>query len=315
MIPPLPTLHSIGARLRFKQLRLLIAIDELGSLHRAADQMAMTQPGATKALHEIELTFGTQLFFRTPQGLQSNEIGRCAIRYARLFHSDLGHLHEEIAGVLQGEGGRLTVGAIAGALPAVLVRALACLRKKQPTLSIEIREDTSADLLVALGEGRLDLAICRTTVAAQPELYNYELLCEETVAIAVGLQHPLAKRKQVTLVELAQFRWICYSSHLPLRTLLEREFKEAGLPFPRYPIETSSTFATMLMLEEDPTLVALLSAETMAFCRRHKVACKLPLEIRARTEPYGIVTRRGWALSPVAAMLVEELRLAAPKLG
>lgn len=57
------------SRLHIKQLRLLIALDEHGSLLGAAKQVALTQPGASKALQEIETTFGTALFTRTNRGL------------------------------------------------------------------------------------------------------------------------------------------------------------------------------------------------------------------------------------------------------
>jgi len=303
-----PSLNSIAARLRFRQLNFLITLADLGSLHRVADQLSMTQPGATKMLREIETTFGAQLFERSKRGMQPNELGRCVIRYARLSQSDLGHLREEIAGVLTGKGGRVSVGAIGGALPAVVVRALTRLRETQPALSVSVREDTSAGLLAALDEGRLDLAICRASVALQPERYAYERLSDEQVALAVGPHHPLAKARHVTLEDLMAYGWVLYPSPMPLRTLLEREFKEAGLALPSHTVETASTFVTILLLQESSNLVALLSAETMEFYRQHKMACKLPLEIRSRTEPYGIVTRRDWTLSPVAAMLVEALR-------
>jgi DNA-binding transcriptional LysR family regulator len=115
-------------------------------------------------LHEIETTFGARLFERSKRGVQANDLGRCVVRYARLLQSDLTHLREEFTGVLTGKGGRLRVGAIGGALPAVVVPALTLLRESQPALSVNLREDTSAGLLAALDEGRLDLAICRTTV-------------------------------------------------------------------------------------------------------------------------------------------------------
>ena len=94
MIAALP---SIVSRLRLKQLRLLIALDEQGSLHRAAEQVFISQPGATKSLHEIENTFGAELFTRNSQGLVPNDLGRCVIRYARLIHSDLAHLREAVS--------------------------------------------------------------------------------------------------------------------------------------------------------------------------------------------------------------------------
>ena len=87
VITMLASLPALVSRLRLKQLRLLIALDEQGSLHKAAEAVAISQPGATKALNEIESAFGTRLFTRTSQGLEANDLGRCAIRYARLILS------------------------------------------------------------------------------------------------------------------------------------------------------------------------------------------------------------------------------------
>lgn len=271
----------------------------------------MTQPGLTKALHEVEITFGMQLFVRSPRGIQPNDLGRCVICYARLIDADLGHLRDEIDGVLRGSGGRLAVGAITGAMHSLLVGALTRLRALQPALSIEVREGTSMELLNHIGEGRLDLALCRTTVAVQPEQFDYEVLLQEKVAIAVGPRHKLARARRVTLAQLAPLRWIVYPSNMPIRNLLEREFSEAGLPLPLYPIETSSTFATILLLQDDPQAVALMSEATMDFCVQHRIACRLPLAILSRHEAYGIVTRRGATLSPAASMLAAVLREAA----
>jgi DNA-binding transcriptional LysR family regulator len=311
-----PSLNSITSRLRFRQLTLLVALDEAGSLHRAADRLGMTQPGLTKALREIESTFGMALFERSPKGVLANELGRCIIRYARVIASDLGHLREEIDGVLRGSGGRVAVGTITGALHSVLIGALAQLRETQPALSIEVREGISSELLNQLNEGRLDLAICRTTVAKQADQFDYEALQDESVAVAVGPRHALAKARRVTLAQLASCRWILYPGNMPLRTLLEREFREAGLGLPPYPIETASSLATMLMLKQDPTLVALMAEGTMAFCEEHRIARRLPLAIHSRHEAYGIVTRRGARLSPAASLLVQCLRDAAnPGLG
>ncbi|WP_109483577.1 LysR family transcriptional regulator [Paraburkholderia sp. C35] len=303
----LPNVDSIVARLRLKQLRLLIALDEHGSLHRAADQMALTQPGATKALREIEATFGATLFTRSQQGIQPNELGRCVIRYARLIHMDVAHLREEMAGILQGSGGRLAVGAITGAVSGVLVDALTRLRERQPTLTVEVTEDTSARLLALLDQGRLDLAICRTTVAQQPDHYDYVQLRDEPLAIVASPLHRLAKARKVKLADLAQSGWIVYPSIMPLRGLFEREFKEAGLSVPAHPIETASTMTTVLMLQRDSTLVSLMPRDMAALLADHGLAKPLAIEVRSRTEPYGIVTRRGSVLSPATRLMIDEL--------
>src|SRR5690606_29488921 len=99
-----PPLHSIISRLHLKQLRLLIALAEHGSLLKASQQVALTQPGASKALQEIETTFGTPLFIRSNRGLEPNDIGHCVIRYARRIQTDLSHLRDEIVGIMRGHG-------------------------------------------------------------------------------------------------------------------------------------------------------------------------------------------------------------------
>ncbi|MBR8657859.1 LysR family transcriptional regulator, partial [Achromobacter sp. Marseille-Q0513] len=117
-------MHALSSRLRFRQLRLLIAIDDLGSVHRAAQMLHMTQPGVNKSLREIEDTFGTSLFIRSTQGLTPNELGRSAIRHARLMCASLGHMRDELDAIRRGQGSRIAIGTIAGGLAAVLADAL-----------------------------------------------------------------------------------------------------------------------------------------------------------------------------------------------
>ncbi|CAL8476116.1 LysR family transcriptional regulator [Caballeronia sp. S22] len=303
----LPNADSIAARLRLKQLRLLIALDDHGSLHRAADEMALTQPGATKSLREIEATLGATLFTRSAQGIQPNELGRCVIRYARLIHMDVAHLREEMAGILQGTGGRLAIGAITGAVSGVLVDALARLRERQPALTVEVVEDTSARLLALLDQGRLDVAICRASVARQPDQYHYVELRDEPLAIVAGVEHALVDAPRVELSELASSRWIVYPAIMPIRSVYEREFKEAGLPLPVHPIETASTITTVLLLQRDPTLVAMMPLDMASFLAEHGLARRLAIAVRSRTEPYGVVTRKGVPLPAPARLIIEEL--------
>ncbi|MBW0235774.1 LysR family transcriptional regulator [Pseudomonas sp. D1HM] len=302
----LPSLTTIISRLRLKQLRLLIALDEFGSLHKAAESVAITQPGATRALHEIESTLGSTLFERTSKGLVANDLGRCVIRYARLIHTDVAHLREEMLGIMQGHGGRLSVGVIMGAVP-VLVECLARLRAKQPELSVEIVEDTSARLLALLDEGRLDLAICRSSVSKHPAAYDCRLRDQEPLIVVANTGHRFAASESLVLSDLADSRWVVFPVNMPMRLTLEREFREAGLNFPTYPIETSSTFTTLSLLLQDPQLVAVMPVDVARMAVTHGMLVHLPLELKSRSEPYEIVTRQGVALTAPTLLLIDEL--------
>ena len=153
-----PSLNSIMSRLHARHLRLLIELDEHRSLLGAAGSVGLTQPGASKALQEIETTFGTVLFNRTNRGLEPTAAGHCAIRYARVVQTDISNLRHDLDAILRGVGGRLAVGAIMGAVP-LLMRAVSQLASIQPQMSFEIIEDTSQSLLAQIGR-----ASCRERV-------------------------------------------------------------------------------------------------------------------------------------------------------
>ncbi|MCO8168577.1 LysR family transcriptional regulator [Pseudomonas sp. 21LCFQ02] len=303
MIAPLTSLIS---RLRLKQLRLLIALDDHGSLHKAAEYVAITQPGATSALNEIESAFGTRLFTRTSQGLEANDLGRCVIRYARLIHSDMAHLREELIGILQGQGGRIAVGAVMGAVP-LLVSSLARLREAQPELAVEVVEDTSARLLGLIDQGRLDLALCRTSVSQRPQAYDCLPLAPEALQLVANPLHPLAAAASLTLDELQHYNWVVYPANMPMRLVLEREFSEAGLEFPRFAIETASTFTTLMLLQQDRQLVAMMP-KAVAESASGMGVVPLALTLRSRSEPFWLVSRHNTPLSAPARLLTEALQ-------
>ena len=301
-----PPLHSIISRLHLKQLRLLVALGEHGSLLKAAQQVALTQPGASKALQEIETTFGTPLFVRTNRGLEPNAVGHCVIRYAHLILTDLAHLREELVGILRGQGGRVAAGVIMGAVP-LLTEAISVLVARQADLSVEIVEDTSAALLAQLDAGRLDLAICRTTISQAPQLYDSVKLQDETLAVIANVGHPRRRAKKLTLQELAPYRWVVYRANMPMRLLLEGEFRDCGIRFPQHLLETTSACATLALLQANPSFVALVSIEVAQFFAHQQMSCILPLALASRSEPYELVTRKGAPVSPAGKLLIDEL--------
>ena len=223
-----------------------------------------------------------------------------------LIQTDLAHLREEIIGIMSGEGGRVSVGTIMGAVP-LLTTAISRVIADHPKLSIEIVEDTSAALLSQLDAGRLDLAICRTTISTTPYLYESSTFVEETLAVIASTQHPFAYARQLSLKDLVDYRWVVYRANMPMRLLLEREFHEADLRFPVHLLETTSAFATLSLLQENPTLVALVSTDVAKFCSGYGFTTTLPLPITSRSEPYELVSRKGVPDSPAARLLREAL--------
>ncbi|MNT74677.1 hypothetical protein D3C72_2135160 [compost metagenome] len=93
-----------------------------------------------------------------------------------------------------------------------------------------------------------------------------------------------------------------------MHALLRRELDLAGVSFPANAISTSSAFVTVTMLQRDPGLVSLLPIGVAALFARQKMLRILPVRLQSRQETFGIVTRRGGALSASARQLVAILK-------
>lgn len=301
-----PALNSIMSRLHARHLRLLIELDAHRSLLGAASSVGLTQPGASKALKEIETTFGTTLFTRTNRGLEPTAAGYCAIRYARLVQTDIANLRHDLDSILRGVGGRISVGAIMGAVP-LLMRAVSQLTAVQPEMSFEIIEDTSQSLLAQIESGRLDIALCRTSVSNSPQLFSSSFVQDETLAIIANTEHPLKASDSLGLEQLADSRWIVYRANMPMRVQLEREFHDAGIRFPLHLVETTSILATLSLLQNQPDFVALVSIDVATQCAQHPRIRILPVSMSSVSDPYELVTRRGNLATPAMEQLTQLL--------
>src|ERR1044072_9798173 len=111
----------LRARLKTRQLMLLIAIGDEGNIHRAAEILNMSQPAASKLLKDLEDVLGISLFERLPRGMRPTWYGETMIRHARIALSSLTQAGSELEALKTGGFGEVSVGAVTG--PAVsLVR-------------------------------------------------------------------------------------------------------------------------------------------------------------------------------------------------
>ena len=86
----------IRARLKTRQLLLLVALAEEGNIHRAAQVLNMTQPAASKLLKDLEDVLEVPLFERLPRGMRPTWYGETMIRHARMALASLSQAHDEI---------------------------------------------------------------------------------------------------------------------------------------------------------------------------------------------------------------------------
>ena len=300
----------VRARLKTRQLMLLIAIEEQGNIHRAAEVLNMSQPAASKLLKDLEDLIGVALFERLPRGMRPTWYGESMIRHARIALSSLNEAGAEIDALKAGHAGSVAIGAIAGPAMTLLPPALARINRQHPDLRVSVVVESSDVLLEQLAQNRIDLMIGRLFARHDKRNLHYEPLAEEEVCAIARPGHPLLSLKRPTLESLAQASWVVPPEGSVLRHRFELMFQNAGLDVPRRAIGTAALVLLPRLLQDSDHL-AVVPVDVARHYAEHGMVRVVPVELSCRMDSFGFITRTDWLLSPGAQTVLAAMKAAA----
>ncbi|SFC64987.1 transcriptional regulator, LysR family [Polaromonas sp. OV174] len=292
-------------RLRMRQVALILAVGEHGTLRKASCELGMTQPAATKMIQELESALGQRLFERVGRGQKLTPAGTSVLRYFRGMRGSIESMSRELAELQLGSSGRVSIGSIMAPSPTLLTQAIIALKKAYPLLSVDVTMDTSDRLFELLREGVLDVAIGRIREEHWAD-YAFTPLENETLAVVVGVQHPLANKKVVKLSSLLGYGWILQPSGSPMREVLEQEFRVLQVPTPKGLIETASILTTTNLIAETD-MVSVMPQSIADSYAQHGLLRILPCHIQHKMESFGSITRKDRPLSEAARFFLAAL--------
>ncbi len=299
--------ETLAARLKFRQLRLLIAVADWSSVMHAARALNMSQPTATKLLQDLETDFGVLLFQRTNRGMVPTTDGDILIRHARLIVSQLSQAAEEISDLAEGNGGRVIVGTLLAASAILLPKAILALRRHRPNVLVSVKEGTNDRLMPALRTGDLDLVVGRLSEFRYRDDIAQEPLYEEPICVVVRSAHELAARERIRLQDLADREWILPPPETTLRRQIEHAFQSGGLPLPRWTIESVSLLTNRQLLRHSD-LVGLWPFHVIEEEVERGHLKILPVRLGTTLGPVGMSYRENGELSPAASAFADILR-------
>ena len=297
----------VRARLKTRQLMLLIAIDEEGNIHRAAETLAMSQPAASKLLKDLEDMLGVSLFERLPRGMRPTWYGETMIRHARIALASLGEAGAEIEALRGGWAGSVAIGAIAGPAMSLLPATLARVAREAPELRVSLLVESSDVLLERLQQNRLDFLVARLFEQHDKTHLQYQALAQEEICAIVRPGHPILATERPDLATLARASWIVPPEGSVLRHRFELMFRSAGLQPPRQVLSTTALVFIAKMLQESDYL-AVVPVDVARHYADHGMVRILPVQLSCQMDSFGIITRTDWLLSPGARTVLQALQ-------
>jgi DNA-binding transcriptional LysR family regulator len=223
--------------MELRQIRYVLAVAEERSFSRAAGRLHLAQPSLSQQIAKLEKLLGVTLFHRLPQHVELTDAGQRFVQVAQSLIDMAEGLEREMRAYAVGESGKLLVGSLPITGAYVLPRVIPAFTKQFPGVELQLIEDTSSNLEQLLVRGKIDVSLL-TMPIADPSLEVIPAIHEE-IYLAVPPQHPLAKRQEVDLAELAGQPFILLKEGQGFRTISLRLCEQAGFR-PRIVFESSN---------------------------------------------------------------------------
>jgi DNA-binding transcriptional LysR family regulator len=185
------------------QLRCFVAAAEQLHFGRAAQHLQMLPSALGRQIKLLEQDLDTRLFARTTRAVSLTEDGATLLRDARAILARVEAVESNLRNRSRaGAARKLRVGAIDSAAAGLLPALLRDFRAKRPDIAVQLLEEKTVRLLPKILTGALDLAFVRPPAQPDKRLEFRDLL-QETAIVAFPQRHALARRKSITLAEIA----------------------------------------------------------------------------------------------------------------
>jgi DNA-binding transcriptional LysR family regulator len=194
--------------MELRQVRAFVTTADEGHVGRAAARSHVTQPTLSRQIAALERSVGVPLFDRTRRQLALTPAGEVFLAGARELVRRADELSAAAQRAHRGELGVLRVGFVQSATFAALPRLLNAFRAAVPSVRVEVQAMTTLRQLDALADDRLDAGLLRPPINA-PDLRLHTLSHDELYAALPG-GHPLARRRRVSLSDLADENFVFY---------------------------------------------------------------------------------------------------------
>src|SRR6267154_2254399 len=208
-------------------LKTFLAVAQERSFSRAAAKVHRTQPAVSQAVRRLEVDLGEQLFDRSSKTGTLTDAGKVLLNYGER----LVRLAEEAESAMRElrdlRRGRVLIGANEAAVH-TLLPVIGRFRASYPDIAIDVRRVPARQIAVEVQQGSLDFGAL-TFHPTEEGLLGIPVGTDELVLL-VSPAHELAKRRQVSMEEVAAHPVVAHNDPSPARERVLRLFEERQIP-------------------------------------------------------------------------------------
>lgn len=216
--------------MNFQQLRIVReTVRQRFNLTEAANVLLTSQSGVSKHIRDLEDELGFELFVRRGKRLLGlTDPGREVAAVIERILLETQNLEELSSSIAQRACGTLVIATTHTQARYSLPGVIAEFKKDFPDVRLTLKQLSPKDIASVLLEGLADVGIATDTLEHNPQILTFPFYSWEHV-IVVPKSHPLARRKKVTLEDIAPYPIITYDEGLTGRARIDDAFQKASL--------------------------------------------------------------------------------------
>lgn len=259
----------------------------------AARQLHKTQPAISLAVAALERELEQPLFDRQGRRVRLTEAGQILLEHADESFASLAAARQRLERLRNLDGGTLRLGTSDTSATYLLPPVFAVYRERYPRIDLRLDNRPSPQILEYVANGELDVGLVTLGASeSNEERVRADSLLQREDVLICAPNHPFARRRRLSLADLADQPLLLLHPGTGSRALLDRAFADAGVR-PRVLMEMGSVEVLKRLAELDFGLSIVprfavqreLAAGTLAAARilPRRAWCRIGVVTRRRT--------------------------------
>jgi DNA-binding transcriptional LysR family regulator len=304
----------IERRLKLHDVRVLVSVVQAGSMHKAAERLATSQPAVSRAISDLEHALGVRLLDRSPTGIEPTPYGRALVKRGLAVFDELRQGVRDIEFLADPTAGELRIGCNENVAAGPVLAVIHRLTRRHPRMVFDIETGSVPTLCRGLKERRVELVIARVSESIVEENMVVENLFDDSFAVVASKQNPWTRRRRIELAELLNEPWTLPPPDSVIGAFALSAFRAQGLVAPRATVVTLSMHMRNRLLATGRFLT-MMSSYILTLPVKHPSLRALPVELSNARGTVAVITLKNRTLSPVAELFVKAARAVAKPLA
>ncbi len=211
------------SRFDFTSIRLAVLCAQTENLTTAARECHLVLPAASRRIRELETAIGSQLFERHSRGLKVTPAGRVFTRRGLALLQELEATFKELYDLKLGVLRHIQLFAGSAAIGQFLPPLIAKYSQTFPEVQVDLEEQVSGQVVLALREGRADIGVF--VEGANAEGLETHIFRADELVLIFPKGHRLAGKLPISFADTLEEQWISLN---PGAAMLQQQISAAS---------------------------------------------------------------------------------------